>query len=73
MKSLFKLMVNLQTSRLSLWLLGGRRMGGKASQGVWDGHVHSVFKIGNQKQGRAVRHVESPPCCPAAWTGRWLG
>ena len=73
MKSLFKLMVNLQTSRLSLWLLGGGRTEGKASQGVWDGHVHTVFKIGNQKQGCAVQHVESAPCCLAAWTGRWFG
>ena len=48
-------------------------MGGKASQGVWDGHVHTVFKIGNQKQGCAVQHVESAPCCLAAWTGRWFG
>ena len=32
---------------MNLWLLGDR-MGGRDSEGVWDGHVHSaIFKMDN--------------------------
>ena len=31
-------------------MVAGRRVGGKNSQGVWDGHVHAaVFKRENQQ------------------------
>ena len=33
-----------QTQRMNLWLLGGRE-----TQGVWDGHVHTaIFEMDNQ-------------------------
>ena len=45
---------------MNLWLLGaggGLRMEGKDSQGIWDGHVHTViFKIDNQ-QGPTVKKI----------------
>ena len=30
---------------------------GEESQGVWDGHVHSIFKMDNQ-QGPIVQHMK---------------
>ena len=37
-----------QTWRMDLWLTGGR-MRGRNSQGVWNGHVHTVIlKTDNQ-------------------------
>ena len=47
-----------QTHRLkrtNLWL---HKPGGKDSQGVWDGHVHTaIFKMDNP-QGPTVQHKE---------------
>jgi len=43
--------------RTNLWLPGGR-IGGRDSQGVKDGHVHTaIFKMDNQ-QGPTVQHRE---------------
>ena len=49
-------------------------MGGRDSQGVWDGHGHTaVFNMENQ-QGPAVQHRElSAPCHVAAWLGGEFG
>ena len=42
-----------QTQKTMLWLLGGRD-----SQGVWEGHAHTaIFKMDNQK-GPTVQHRE---------------
>ena len=46
-----------QTQKMNLWLPGGRP-GGRESQGVWDGYVHSaIYKMDNQ-QGPTVQHRE---------------
>ena len=43
---------------MNLWLLSGGRIGGRDSQGVWDGHGHTaVFNMENQ-QGPAGQHRE---------------
>ena len=48
-----------QTQRMNLLLLEGR-MGGRDSQGVWDGHVHKViFKMDN-KHVSIIQHID--PC-----------
>ena len=47
--------------------------GGRDSQGVWDGHVHSaMFKMDNQ-QGPTVQHMELCPvlCDSLDWRGVW--
>ena len=40
-------------------MVAGRRMQGRESQGVWEGHVHTaMFKLDNQ-QGPAGWHREA--------------
>ena len=49
----YKTETDSQTQRMNLWLPGGRD-----SQGVWDGHVHTaIFRMGNL-QGPPVLHME---------------
>ena len=46
-----------------------RRLGGKDSLGVWDGHLHTaVYKMYNQ-QGYTYSTGDSAKCYVAAWMG----
>ena len=47
-------------------------MRGRDSQEVWDGHAHSLFKMGNQ-QGPTVEHMElcSLVCGGLGGRGAW--
>ena len=48
-----------QRQSMNLWLLGGRD-----SQGVWDGHVYTaIFKMDNQQEPTAAQ------CYVTAWMG----
>ena len=48
-------------------------MGGRDSEGVWEGHVHTaVFKTDNQ-QGPKDSTGDSAQCYVAAWMGGDLG
>ena len=54
--------------RMKLWLLGGRD-----SQGVWDGNVYlAIFKMGNQ-QRPTYSIGNSAQCYAAGWMGGEFG
>ena len=51
-------------------MVAGGMDGGRDSQGVWDGHVHSViFKMEDQ-QGPTVQHKELCPILCGSMDGR---
>ena len=56
-----------------LVILPGRRIGGKDSQGVWDGHAHTdILKMNNQ-QRPSVQHLEFCPVLCGSLDGGEFG
>ena len=41
-----------------LMVARGQKMGGRDSQGVWDGHVHTAILKMDNHQGPTVQHIE---------------
>ena len=67
----FKTEIDSQTSETSLWLLG-RRIEGRNSYGVWDGHAHTaVFLMLYLKTNEDLLHStwNSAQCYVAALMG----
>ena len=59
--------------KLVQWERMGEEIGGRDSQGVWEGHVHTaIFKMNNQ-QGPTARHMElcSMLCGSLYGSGVW--
>ena len=65
-KSVCTLRVNLQ--------LPGEMYGGRDSEGVWDGHIHTAIFNMDSQQGPVVEHRElSQWYMAAGWRGVWGG
>ena len=50
-------------------MVAGGRMGGKDSQGVWDGLAHTAIFNTDSQQGPPVEHMELCSTFLAPWMG----
>ena len=58
-----------QTYKRKLWLLGG-----KDSQGVWEGHVHTaILKLDNKQDLIMYSPWNSTQCYVTSWMGGGFG